>query len=226
MARKYNGSTDAAQSGSALDLTSVSQLSVAFWAWVDTSSNAADSVVLETSANFISNAGAWVFDFNNASNPGKSVLAYFGVGLSYCLYTRASAAAWHHYVLLLDPTAGSNNCTVYLDGSIPGSLAHGDLVNAGNMGNHKLNLFARNAGASLPEAGRIAELGLWPGLLLSANDITSLYAGYRPPKIRPDKLGWYYPCGYPTATSEPELVKANALTLTGTSSADHPRILY
>lgn len=211
MARQFDGSTQGAFSSTALDLSSAGTgpITLAFWLWWDTFAND-DDLALELSANYNSNAGTFIVDPNDAVgvfNFGHSS----GSGYRSVHFARPSAAAWHHYMLVID-TTDSANCVAYVDGS---SVTVTNTFNTGGSAwtsSQTLNVMCRNDGTSLLGAGRMAGLGIWAGALTAGN-ATSLAAGAAPSTIGTPLYSWNI-CG--ASSPEPAANGTPVLLLFGT----------
>jgi hypothetical protein len=84
-----------------------------------------------------------------------------------------------------------------------------------------IGIQAGNLSAPRPAAARIAEVAIW-NIALSSDDINALSKGFSPQLVRPQNLVLYVPL----IRNVGDLRNSLALTTTGTTVADHPRILY
>lgn len=200
-----------AQSASTINLTGVTKLVLAYWLWWDAFATN-DSLCMESSANFNLNAGGYTCNMNNSSAPQRPVFGpSAGNNFSYNTVTipaRPSAAAWHHYVIVLDlakwSTTDPANCAVvalYIDGS-PQTLSADALSGTApaDFGNFTWNFMCRN-GAGQFGAGRLTDFRMSTGRIFGAADAADLYLesceGY--PKL----LRWIRAQDYVGATSPP-----------------------
>jgi hypothetical protein len=222
MARLFNGSSDCA--AASIDLSAVNKLTLGFWLYWDSYAND-DAFAFEHTADFGSNAGGFVVCPNFSSGTFAVALNGNG-GQCFATFSRPSAATWHQYVALLDMSKASNEVdSVYVDGSSQSLSYTQNNNNSGNFANSTLNFMSRN-GASHFGAGRLAEIGLWPGVLLDAGEIVSLAHAVVPLLIRPTAHPYYWPLmGRYSPEIELFYGAGAGATLTGTSHADHPRII-
>lgn len=227
MARLFNPSLsiDYLQSSSTLNLSSYNKLSLSFWLYWDSFANN-DNEALELGASGVLTVGGFSINPNDASNNGGGKFG-FGPqagsgGYQYATFTRPSAAVWHHYLFTMDIT-GTSGLVAYVD-NVSQSLTYAlNSTPTGNFGNLTLNFMSRN-GSSLFGSGRMAEVALWPGIILPSDAIKSLAYGYEPKLIKLPSLGWYWPL-MGNASPEIELIKGNNATVTGTSYIQHPTTL-
>lgn len=170
---------------SAIDLTGTSTLAVSFWMYA-ASFLSDDRFVIETSANYNSNTGAFVI------NPHSSTGSFFvGIktsgGYNVSEFTKPSGAVWHHYVVNMNRAAGAQQVThVYLDGvaqSLTNPFAD---TNTGNFGNFAWNFMSRNAASNFA-AGRIDDVRIY-NRVLPAWEVRALLAASR--RGYPQELRW------------------------------------
>lgn len=223
MSRKFNGTSDFAQAS--VDLSTYSLITVSFWMWWDTNAFN-DSYALEHTANFNANNG-WVIAPNNAPTPGTWI---FGMGTATGgtkswldqITTRPTAAAWHHFMLVMNRATPVN--TAWVGGvSAPLSTVVHQAGTYGNYANSTLNCMARN-GTTKFSPGRLAELAIWGGVGLTTAHAKALAAGALPFQARPDNLVFYTPL-LGADSPEPEYSGGkHSATLTGTSFSPHPAV--
>lgn len=178
MSRQFNGTSDYAVTTATLNLSTYNTLTLAGWMWWDVNANDDDSACFFGSSG---SAGMFLWIPNHSGSGGKAEAQHRGnVGLSGASYTRPSAAAWHHYVLMFDMSSGSNEVVVWVDGaSAPGLGNDGNNNdNTSTFGNFLLAFMANTSGA-LNAAGRLAGWGLW-GRILTTTERGNLAAGRRP----------------------------------------------
>lgn len=73
--------------------------------------------------------------------------------------------------------------------------------------------------------GELSEVGVWTGLALSADEAIALTKGYAPLAVRRQNLAAYWPL-YGNLSNEPDIVGGTTCSLTGTSKAAHPPVIY
>ncbi len=206
MARQFNGSTQGLDCAG-LNLTSVGtgDITIAFWLWQN-AFDSGDELALEHSANYNSNNGTFIVDPNDGSGANRFGFAHQSGGLYRSVYfTQPSAAAWHHYMLIIS-TTGAGNCAAYVDGSAVGLTTRVN-TGGGSWGNYDFFVMNRGA-ASLWNAGRMAGLGIWGSALTSGN-ATSLAGGAAPSSVGSPLYAWNL-CG----VASPETASAGAVNLT------------
>jgi hypothetical protein len=193
VARQFNGTTQALGTSASIDLTSYTTLTVGFWLWWDAFSNN-DAFCLESSTNFNNFIGGIQIKPNDSpSSAFTAIIRSAAAANSGVSFARPSAAAWHHYLFTLDRGAGAQQVTnVYVDGATKALTAAGVDPTAGNFGDYPWYLMSRAAG-SFWGAGRLCELALWPGAILTPPEVTALAQGVTPDRVRPSPANRYWP---------------------------------
>jgi hypothetical protein len=164
----FDGTDDFGQVS--LDLSDTQVVTVEMWLWWDSFGTGFD-LAYEYTADW-NLTGGIVFDPDH-SDSVVSIGHTGNVGQNEKMYTRPSAAEWHHYAVVHDFTqAAANEITAYLDGALwtPSSQPQ----TANNPGSHvasTLNLMCRN-GASLFGDGDMAHLAIYKSAL-SAGRVTA-----------------------------------------------------
>ncbi len=171
-----------------LALSGFNQLSISVWVWWNAFAND-DHLAMEYSALLNSNPGSWYFDPDQSFSPGVGKL---GIGLrptgaagaSVMSFNRPSAKAWHHLLFVADltQTAAAQYSAFYIDGALQtatGNNASAGTNPVGAFGNYTLYLMSR-AGSSLFATGAMAQLALFAGTLLGADDAGALADGADP----------------------------------------------
>ena len=220
-ARQFNGtSSDFLQSAAALSgLTGSNPWSLSFDLYWDAFAND-DHIALETSANFISNTGAFLVIPDTSSDaPGQfewAIAVGSGSAYHFCAIPRPSAAAWHHYVLTMSTGTNTETCTGYIDG-VSKTVTSGHFNNPTGIAPHSqvLNVMARNGGASLQAAGRISSIAIYDGII-SSTDASSLASCARPTSVTSATLQYYWPINQ-TSPEVPTTGSQN-LNVTGTTN--------
>jgi hypothetical protein len=208
----------------AVNLSAFSQASISFWLWWDSFANDYD-VAIEYTTDAGSTNGGFAIIPNDGGANQWGVYCRGTTGYTMQYITRPSAAAWHHFVVNLDPnTSGAGAVSaVYLDGvSQSLTLFNGSSV-TGNFANSTLYFMSRG-GASLFGAGRIAEVAIYGGLLLTADEAVALAKGFSPELVRPTALEAYWPI-IGRSSPEVELMAGASATVTGATATEHPRII-
>ncbi len=156
------------------NLSGTDTITISFWLNWNAFAND-DDLAVELTANCNTNAGSFLVDPNYALGT-LLVRNCQGDGATYsdAEITRPSAAAWHHYVALIDRGATTNEVSaIYIDGSSQTITYSQNENTTGNFANSTLYFMSRG-GASLFGAGRLDELRI-ADTLRSANWITTEY---------------------------------------------------
>lgn len=166
------------------------------------SAGSAQSVDIEITA---ANAIAWNVGINTANTVVTT-------GVTAALNT------WYHVALTYD---GSTIAKAFVLGTVGSTtIAQNRALPNGTT----LTLGRGGAFNSLFFAGRIAELVVWKGVVLTANQIKALAAGANPAMTNPGGIVLYLPL--PGADSPEPDYSGSRLngTLTGTAAANHPPV--
>ncbi len=224
MARLFNGTSDAAQAAS-VDLSAVNKLTLSFWLWWDAFADN-DDMAMEFTADTNANQGFFVDPNSGFPSAGQFQCAFKcgGASVNSGYFTRPSAAAWHHYAILFDASVNPDTIAAYVDGVSQTITYNAQFNTTGTFDNATLNFMSRNA-ASLFGAGRMAEVALYPGVLLTADEITALAKRFSPLLIRPSAHPYHWQL-IGKASPEVELGYGKTAALTGTSATPHPAIIY
>jgi len=163
LARQFNGSSDFLKSSAGIDMPGgVLILSISFWLYQNAFDNA-DELAMESSDNFNNNRGAFLVDPNSSGFPGNFQYAVRG-GLAgiylTCTFARPSAAAWHHYLLILDASTTGGTCGAFVDGVSQTTTRQQTPGETIAFTSQTLNVMSRN-GASLFNAGRMTSIAIW-----------------------------------------------------------------
>lgn len=170
----FDGSNDYAQAGP-IDLTSVTQLTVAMWLYWGASGPAVDYPI-ETSANSSSTANAFYLNYGQAT--GSTQVRLRGTSAqSVANFTSPTSNVWHQIVYCLDIPAGGSCFTVYVNGVAQSLSYSATSQNATSFGNHTWNFGARN-GASNFFTGRFGDVRVY-NRILSASEAQQLYRASR-----------------------------------------------
>jgi YD repeat-containing protein len=172
---RFNGTSDYARA--ALNLSGTSKVTLEFWlkwnAFADD-----DDLAMEFTDNFNGNSGGILVDPNGGNGD-------FGVGIgsgdsrNNVYFTRPSAGAWHHYVIVMDSTApAASQITPYVDGQPVTYYKTASGTGAGNFANANLYLMSR-AGSLLFGAGDLDEVSVY-NTALSAATVSAHYAAGQP----------------------------------------------
>lgn len=203
--RIFNGSTDALNSSTTIDLTATSTVTFSFWLWQN-SFVIANELIAESSTLSTANNGAF---YINADSSNQIKANFNGpAGQTHVDFGQPSTGAWHHYLIVLNAsTAGA----AWVDG-VAQSNTGGVTASNGNYGNFTVYLMSR-AATSLFNAGKLADFAVYKvdesanvatlagGALASSVDATNL-------------ISYVHLCG--TASPEPDSKGAWTWTLTGT----------
>lgn len=223
MARQFNGTDQLLRSASNLSLSGVDKITFAMWFWWDTYSEDTD-VLVDYGDGGTSQGFAIIPNFSNGTFDGQWYDAG-AVNVSHVQFARsnATAGAWHLIVATIDLSLSTHEFShIYIDNNDIGLTWVNDFNQSGNFANNPLTIFSNNL--TLFGAGRGAEVAIWPGLVLSAADVSALWnggAGVDARNVQGGSLGYYWQlCG--TASPEPALVGGINLNVTGATSVAHP----
>jgi Concanavalin A-like lectin/glucanases superfamily len=167
MARSFNGTSQAIQSQSTVNLSGTSIITASFWLWWNAFAND-DELAAETSANYNSSNGAILIDPNSSTSSAFDVNIHTGSGYTSGHFPRPSAAVWHHYAIIFNTSALAQ---VWVDG-VSQTVTSSSGAGTGNFGNLTLNLMSRNS-STLWAAGRMADFAIF-NRALSTSEILSL----------------------------------------------------
>jgi hypothetical protein len=223
MARIFNGTSDLMSA--AVNLSAFNKATVSFWLWWDAYANDYD-LALEYTTDAGGTNGGFAFIPNDASGGLWSIYVRGTVSFTQVDMARPSAAGWHHFMVNLDPsTAGAGAIpAAYVDG-VSQSLGGGSANSvSGSFANSTLYFMSRG-GSALFGAGRIAEVGIYGGVLLTADEAGALAKGFSPEMIRPSSLEHYWPIIGRTSP-EIELIGGGNAMVTGAAVTEHPRMIY
>ncbi len=221
----FDGINDSLQA--TLDLSSINKFTLSLWLYWDSFSDN-DDLAMEFTADAGSNAGGFYLDPNNSLNSRFQIFMTSAgpAGSNYTQgeFTRPSGAAWHQYVFHFDMSTADDTVAAWVDGASQTIIYIKQRDGTGNFANSTLNFMSRN-NTALFGAGRMAEVALWPGILLDVGEVAALAAGVSPLMIRPTVRPWYWPL---IGNASPEIEyfhQANA-TIVGAVPTPHPRIIY
>ena len=134
--------------------------------------------------------------------------------------TEVTTGAWHHAAFV---ARAANDREIYLDGASEGTSSVSKAPTGIDQG--AVGVLLWDAGPVNYFDGLLAEIAIW-NVGLSNGEIAALSKGFSPLLIRSQSLIFYAPL-IGRLSPEPSVVNPNFnLTLTGTSRADHPRIIY
>jgi four helix bundle protein len=175
----FDGVSGSAAS-SAVNLSDTSVVTLSFWLKVDSYSSD-DKLAFEYTNNYNSKNGFFVDP--NASGVGGCASNKFSVSMSKSnntfwedCFTRPSAGAWHHYVVVFNRSTPAN--TVYVDGvaqSLSTVLHNSSAM--GNFDNSTLYFMSRGL-SSLNTAGSLDEVRVYKRALSAAEAGAQYRVGY------------------------------------------------
>lgn len=174
-ALQFDGVNDFAtstQQASGVITYSTNTISVSFWLYWDSFAND-DDIACETSPNSNTTYPAYYFDPNHSGGSFEVALRD-NTGYRQERFTRPSAAAWHHYVFVLDRRTATHDFIVYVDGSVVSTTT--GLTSSTGTDSHataKLYLMSRG-GTSIFGAGRMDDFRIYKGVL-DLDEVTYLY---------------------------------------------------
>ena len=135
--------------------------------------------------------------------------------------TSVAANTWYH-VLMVKSGTGANALKLYINGVLEGqSTSNISLVSNSNA----LVLGYRDVAATSEIwSGALAELAIW-NAVLDGTDAGTLGGGKSAFFVKPGNLAFYAPL-LGVDSPERDVINGNNGTLTGTSQATHPTIVY
>ncbi|HSZ68835.1 MAG TPA: PKD domain-containing protein [Solirubrobacteraceae bacterium] len=150
-----------------LNLSSQSAITVEFWLKWDAYGNN-DALAMELTPNYNENTGGFIVD-PDAGQYGGTFAVGMGIGATRntVYFARPSAGVWHHYALVLNPSApAATEITPYVDGQ-PVSYQKETSGTGATFANSTLYLFSRDAKA-LFGSGSLDDLAIYGGELGSS----------------------------------------------------------
>jgi len=219
MARSFNGTSD--YQSISLQLSSYQKLSLSCWCYWDSYAND-DDLMFELSPNYGAEPG-FIVDPNSASTKFDLYVSNTG-GYNGGNFTRPSGGTWHHFLFWFDMTLGTSLETgCYVDGI---SQTLSQTFASDNSAfyfpdNRALYFMCRN-NSTLFGAGDLAEVAMYPGIVLSASQAGSLSSGLSPLGVSPENLLFYFD----EVRGLNDRLSSSTLTDSGTTIAAHPPIYY
>jgi hypothetical protein len=219
MARQFNG-TNATGSAS-VDLSGVNKVSIAFDLYWNAFLND-DDMAFEFTSNGFSTSGGFYIDPNGS--PGNYELVVNFGAPTRGGFPRPSAGAFHKYLIQFDGSGDPDTIAAWVDGVSQTISYVSQNSGSANLANSTLNFMSRN-GSNLFGSGRLAEVAIWPGAILDAGEINALARGFCPSLVRPSARPYYWPL-FGRDSPEQERSYGAAATMTNTTTAVHPRVIY
>lgn len=219
MAYQFDGTDD--YMTAALNLSGSNILSISFWLYQN-AYDTGDDLAMEFTSEAGANSGGFYIDPNSFSGAQFDVATNPGTFGGRRSMAQASAAAWHHYLVVLDHTQTdyAKIFAIYVDGSSATLTDEEVPVGTANFANDTLYVMCRNA-ASLFNAGRMAELALYLGNALDGTDATELTAGV----LADDLTSAISPTHYWRMLSDTTATVGGVnLTNSGAIVVDHPPV--
>jgi PKD repeat protein len=150
-----------------LNLSGQSSITVEFWLkWNAYGNN--DALAMELTPNYNENTGGFIVD-PDAGQYGGTFAVGMGIGSTRntVYFARPSAGVWHHYALVLNPSApAATEITPYVDGQ-PVSYQKETSGTGATFASSTLYLFSRDA-TSLFGSGSMDDLAIYSGELSAA----------------------------------------------------------
>lgn len=220
-ARDFNGTTQAASTASAIDLSAVNAVSVSLWLWIDTYGNE-DKMLIELGNDYTNFNSAFVVDVFAQNVVEPALLGNNGTNGADYDFTAFATGTWHHLVFIFDKSqAGSSagEVDLYVNGSLQSKTPFASVDNSNNFGSHTFYVMARGAASNFID-GRIADVAIWKSRL-SGGNVTSLNGGTLPNAISPAADFYWKLCG--DASPEPATSGGINLTLANApTKVSHP----
>lgn len=211
MARNLNGTSHYIEAGSAV--VSAEPLTMACWF---RSANVTATKVIMSLSKSGGTERFMLVEAQGVAQPLRADSVNSGGTIASAISSGAvTAGKWHHATGIW---ATSSSRSVYLDGTNSGTNATAITVSGVNRTIIGARISSGSYGAFF--AGDIARVGVW-NVALTADEIASLAKGFCPCMIRPQSLAFFAPLLGAAA----DLRGGLTLTDTGTTAADHPRII-
>ena len=210
------GTTDAEKAGYSAGISG--SISMHARIWVNGSATMANAVIIN--------------QYNSASVTQGMFLAYasspteitFGIPFSttagFWLAPTTIANGWHDVVVTYNSSSVTNIPIIYIDGSAVSVTTNTAPVGTVTVLSGNYWIGNREDIAKLFD-GKLADLAVWNGVILTANEAAALGKGISPLKIRRSALSMYIPnCGI--QTSEPDWASHLTQNFTGTRGIAGP----
>lgn len=213
MARALNGTSDVMTNASAMSTWLSASVGTAA-IWYRPAGTPANSGTVYV------NDPLWVTSGNDFglirgdTGSGDRVHAYNWDGNADSVSAACTPGTWNHWIW----RHAGGELVLYKDGILAALTASGNSTGITN------SLRLGNVSGSGFLEGDVAELAFW-NVSLQDDECAALGKGFSPRMIRPASLTGYWPLGG-RASPERDLRAGRALTLTGTTVADHPRVIY
>jgi YD repeat-containing protein len=180
-------------------------ITVEFWLKWQSYAND-DRVAMELTSNFNDGPGGFVVD-PNAANGSFGVGIGDGASRNNVYFARPSAAAWHHYVFVMDAgAAAADQITPYVDGQPVAYTKESSGTGAGAFLDAPLYFMSR-AGSTLFGAGDLDEVALYRGSVDASTVAAHYDAGTTGDGIAPS-----------SRATAPATSTSNAVTVSYTAS--------
>lgn len=167
----FNGSTQAGNSASTINLSAYNLITVTFWLYQIGSG--ADQLAMEFSSNYNSNTGGFIIDMNSGGASTVLFGAKGNVDYVFNQFAVPSRNTWHHYALVMSSKQESLG-VAYVDGVSQSLTSGGHGNSTGAFGTYTLYFMSRNA-SSLWNQGRLQDVRIY-NRALSQSDVTQLFA--------------------------------------------------
>lgn len=113
-ALQFNGTSDQGSTAAPIAYGSVNKITISFW-WKPTLSGGV-SILLESSADYNSNGGAWLF-YYNGDGTHFDVAWSIGIGQQWDKqFAVPSGGTWHNILAVIDMSVDPNVLSVWIDG--------------------------------------------------------------------------------------------------------------
>lgn len=219
MARDFDGANDRVGDfviGTGIDSTTSSW---SFWVQTDTDPASTFNIwnELTSGAAFRQNVV-----LRNPGTPGAGFTVRFsqdtnGTDGVWTSTTDIAHNAWHHVAVTYDRSALTNDPIIYVDNSVQG-LTETTPTMTVQTGEDRVRIGEDAAGAG-DLNGMVAELACW-NVILTAAEVTALYRGVNPYRVRSLSLKAYIPM-HGIQSPEIEHVVGTTGTVTGTTQVTH-----
>lgn len=173
----FNGTTNFGITSSTLNLTAFNKIIVEGVFYTDAYDDTT-RITWELTENLNNYTTGFAYVQNQGSGlNAANVILYGSTGHNYALYSRPSAANWHHVVAVYNKGLSSNEVDLYIDGLLQTATSRPiNENNTNNFGNHLLYLMSRG-GTSYFSQGKLQHLAIYSDLSASNISLHAFNAG-------------------------------------------------
>lgn len=225
MGRRFNGTSDLGLFSNP-SIATYDKLSISFWLYNDTNGSVERAALCSGAA--IGTISGFLFEPRYTTAVASVTMTVSSGGAKFWIDTfpQPSAAAWHHYLWVMDRAVPEHR--VWVDGVAQTlTTAVHTAATYGNFSDNTWQLMRYSSGNWF-WAGRMADLAVWGGVKFGMAEASELSKyGSSPRRVRPDRLLTYLPLDGTAGNREPVYGRMGdpspaLLALTGTTGVAHP----